>query len=77
MAINTVTILNKQNITFEFGICYFYVIAHCVFSFWGHFGTIFCDIKMEIGDKENRIAVIAIHKGSMEAIFKTHVYAWY
>ena len=35
LAINTVTIKNKQNITFEFGICHFYTILHCFFFIYG------------------------------------------
>ena len=61
-AINTVTIKNKQNISFEFRICHFCTILFIVFSFWRH------DVKMEWDDKKKRIAVIALHKVRMDPI---------
>ena len=53
LAINTVvTILNTQNINF----------FHCVFFFSPIYYKLFCDINMECGDKDKRIAVFELHK---------------
>jgi hypothetical protein len=73
LAVNTVTLKKKKILHLNFES----VIFIRLFIVFSHFGakycTISCDIKMEWGDKENRIAVIALHKVGMEpnAIFKT------
>ena len=82
LKLNKILFLNLESVIFIrlfMGFSYFRGYIYC---------KIFSDIKMEWGDKENRIEIIALHKAGSylhyimqyrepNTIFKNPPYAWY
>lgn len=70
LAINIITIKNKQNIALDLKYAIF--IWLCLLTFAPIYCKIYYDIKMKWGGKENLIAVIALYKIGTEKMSVGH-----